>query len=178
MQPAPTLKRNVWLPALLARKAMLRSVSVLFVLAASQPISAAGAQAHRPGFGLELHVGYGGGGLHRDHLVGGGIGYRFGAHLEMTGFLTAVVARPGGRAVFGGLAPRVFPTGGTVRPYVTAGPLLALRAYTRNRIGEFAGGGVEVVLDRSNGYWRVFVEGRAMHGGGSWGQVVGGVRYR
>jgi hypothetical protein len=157
---------------------MLRLCSVLLLLAANQPISPGGAQTHQPGFGLELHVGYGGGGLHRDHLVGGGIGYRFGAHVEMAGFLTAVVARPGGRAVFGGLGPRVFPTGATVRPYLTAGPLLALRAYTRNRIGHFAGGGVEVVLDRSTRYWRFFAEGRAMHGGGSWGQVVGGVRYR
>jgi hypothetical protein len=102
-------------------------------LAANQPISPGGAQTHQPGFGLELHVGYGGGGLHRDHLAGGGIDYRFGAHLEMLGFLTAVVARPGGRAVFGGLGPRVFPTGGTVRPYLTGGPLLASRANTARR---------------------------------------------
>jgi hypothetical protein len=137
---ATALRTAFWLAAL---NVQYRDVRVLLLLAANQPISPGGAQTHQPGFGLELHLGYGGGGLHRDHLVGGGIGYRFGAHLETMGFVTAVVARPGGRAVFGGLGPCVFPTGGTVRPYLTAGPLLAARAYTRNRIGHFAGGGVE-----------------------------------
>lgn len=158
---------------------MPRSFWLLLVavaLDAAGPISAARGQIPARGLGLELHVGYGGGGLHQDELVGGGLGYRFGAHAEMAVFATAVVARPGGRAVFGGLGPRVLVPHGSLRLYLTAGALLAYRAYTPDHIGQFAGAGLEVVLDQSRRYWRVFAEGRVMRGGGSWSQVVGGVR--
>jgi hypothetical protein len=139
-------------------------------------VPAAGAQISPHSLALELHAGYGGGGIHPDGLVGGGLTYRFGTHFEGTGFMTAVVARSSGRAVFAGAGLRLLPTRGSVRPYLAVGPLLATREYTKGNLGEFASLGLEAALDQAHRRWRLFVEGRAMHGGGSWAQLVAGVR--
>jgi hypothetical protein len=130
------------------------------------------------GLGVEVHAGYGGGGLHADALVGGGLGYHLGPRFEATGFLSALAARPEGRVVFAGLGLRVAPLGGMIRPYLEAGPLLRKRSYAADHVGTFGHIGLEAALERRPRPWRVFVEGRVMGGGGSWTQVVGGVRYR
>ncbi len=140
-------------------------------------VSAAQSQNVGHRFGLELHVGYGGGGLHDDGLVGGGLAYGLGRRLEALGFLTAVAARPEGRTVFGGLGLRLSPWTGIVRPYLGVGPLLTMRAYDEGHLGTFGSIGLEAALERRTRRWRVFAEGRAMYGGGSWSQVVAGVRY-
>jgi hypothetical protein len=90
--------------------------------------------------------------------------------------MTAVIARSSGRAVFAGAGLRLIPTRGRIRPYLAVGPLLAVRAYTVGHLGEFASLGLEAALDNPARRWRLFVEGRAMHGGDSWTQLVGGVR--
>jgi hypothetical protein len=153
---------------------LLRPLLVASLLNSACLISIARPQTEPRGFGLEVHAGYGGGGLHPDELVGGGLTYHLGLHSDATGFLTAVVARPGGRTVFAGLGVRVGPLRGAVRPYLAVGPLLTIRAYAEDHLGAFGNLGVEAPLERR---WRVFVEGRLMGGGGSWTQLVGGVRY-
>jgi hypothetical protein len=128
------------------------------------------------GFALEVHTGYGGGGRHPDGLLGGGLTYHLGPHVDATSFMTAVAARPEGRAVFGGLGLRVG-LKGAVRPYAEAGPLLSVRSYAAGRLGTFGKLGLEAALEPNTGPWRLFVEGRAMKADGSWTQVVAGIRY-
>lgn len=125
---------------------------------------------------LELHLGYGGGGSHLDELVGGALSYRFAPNLDGIGLLTAVVARPPGRAVFAAVGLRLIPERGPVRPYLAVGPLVALRSYDEGHLGGFAGLGLEAVIAGPPRNWGLFVEGRTMQGGGSWTQLVGGVR--
>jgi hypothetical protein len=136
------------------------------------------ASAQRPlgGFALELHTGYGGGGRHPDGLLGGGLIYHLDSRLDASGFMTAVTARPEGRAVFAGLGLRVG-LRGAIRPYVEAGPLLSIRSYAPGRLGTYGRLGLEAALQPHSGPWRVFVEGRVMEAGGSWGQIVAGIRY-
>jgi hypothetical protein len=155
---------------------MMRSTLATALLGLLPLVPAARAQTSPHGLALELHVGYGGGGSHPDELVGGGLTYRFSPYVEGTGFMTAVVARSSGRAVFAGAGLRLIPTRGRFRPYLAFGPLLAVRAYTVGHLGEFASLGLEAALDNPARRWRLFVEGRAMHGGNSWTQLVGGVR--
>lgn len=80
----------------------MRSILVTALLGLLPLVPAARAQTSPHGLALELHAGYGGGGTHPDELVCGWLTYRFGAQLEGTGFVTAVVARSSGRAVFAG----------------------------------------------------------------------------
>src|SRR5215210_8765622 len=91
------------------------AVLSVLVLPASVPL--AQAQVPYGRLALEVHAGYGGGGFHADELVGVGITYRFATHLEGTGFVTAVVARSTGRAVFAAPALRLVLMHGPVRPY-------------------------------------------------------------
>jgi hypothetical protein len=152
---------------------------LLMAMLLNAPVAAPTAWSQSPGhrFGLELHVGHGGGGLHNDELVGGGLAYRLGRRLEAAGFLTAVAARPEGRTVFAGLGLRFSPWTGVVRPYLGVGPLVTVRAYTEGHLATFESLGLEAALERRARRWRVFAEGRVVHGGGDWGQVVAGVRY-
>jgi hypothetical protein len=139
-------------------------------------VTTASAQGPLGGFALELHSGYGGGGRHPDGLLGGGLIYHLDSRLDATGFMTAVVARPEGRAVFAGLGLRVG-MGKAIRPYVEAGPLLSVRSYAAGQLGTFGKIGVDAALEPRSGPWRVFLEGRAMEAGGRWTQVVAGIRY-
>jgi hypothetical protein len=152
--------------------------SLLAAALISSAAFVATASAQRPsgGFALELHAGYGGGGRHLDGLLGGGLIYRLDSRLDASGFLTAVAARPEGRAVFAGLGLRIGWTG-AIRPYAEAGPLLSIRSYAAGRLGTYGRLGLEAPLQPHSGPWRVFVEGRAMKAGGSWGQIVAGIRY-
>jgi hypothetical protein len=138
--------------------------------------SIAHAQAPAGSTALELHVGYGGGGLHPDELVGAGVSYRFWAKLDGIGFITAVVAQPTGRAVFTGMGLRLNALRGSVRPYIAVGPLVAMRSYAKGRLGEFGSLGLEVVVAGRPWHWGFFLEGRTLHGRGRWTQLVGGVR--
>jgi len=147
---------------------------VVFLLIFHVPVAAA--QFSAGSTGLELHAGYGGGGLHPDGLVGGGVNYGLSPAVEGTAFLTAVTSRSEGRAVFGGAGVRLTMRQGAVRPYLAAGPLLALRSYDEDSLGGFASLGLDTALPGADGRWRAFVEGRAMHDGGDWTQIVGGVR--
>jgi hypothetical protein len=154
----------------------VRSLIGAVLLGSAALATTASAQSSLRGFALELHTGYGGGGRHPDGLLGAGLIYHLDPHLDATGFMTAVAARPEGRAVFAGLGFRVG-LKGAIRPYVEAGPLLSIRSYAAGRLGTFGKLGLEAALQPHGGPWRVFVEGRAMEAGGSWTQLVAGVRY-
>jgi hypothetical protein len=156
--------------------ATARSLLVAVLLSSTAMVTTASAQNHLRGFALELHTGYGGGGRHPDGLLGGGLTYHLDSRLDAAGFMTAVAARPDGRAVFAGLGLRVG-LGGAIHPYVEAGPLLSIRSYAAGRLGTFGKVGVDAALEPRSGPWRVFLEGRAMEAGGSWAQVVAGIRY-
>lgn len=145
-----------------------------FILLFHVPAAAAQYSAARAS--LELHAGYGGGGTHSDGLIGGGLSYSFGATVEGTTFLTAVIARPEGRAVFGGAGVRLTLLHGAVRPYLAGGPLLAMRSYAQDQLGGFASLGLAAAIAGPDQRWWAFMEGRAMRGGGSWTQLVGGLR--
>jgi hypothetical protein len=134
------------------------------------------AQTPAGGGSLELHAGYGGGGTHPDGLVGGSIAYRFAANLDAIGFVTAVTARPTGRAVFVAPGLRLTPVSSAVRPYLAVGPLFVLRSYDVGHLGGFASLGVETVIAGPPRDWELFAEGRTMRGGSWWSQLVGGVR--
>jgi hypothetical protein len=152
-----------------------RSLIVAALVGSAAFVPTASAQSPLRGFALELHTGFGGGGRHPDGLLGGGLIYHLGSHLDATGFMTAVAARPEGRAVFAGSGLRLG-LGGAIRPYVEAGPLLSVRSYAAGRLGTYGKLGVDAALE-SRSPWRVFLEGRAMEAGGSWTQVVAGIRY-
>lgn len=154
----------------------VRSFFVAALLGAVALVTTASAQGPLGRFALELHAGYGGGGLHPDGLFGGGVTYHLSSRVDASSFMTAVTARPEGRAVFAGLGLRVG-LKGAVRPYLEAGPLLSIRSYATGRLGTFGKLGLEAALQPDTGPWRLFVEGRAMDAGGSWTQVVAGVRY-
>lgn len=156
---------------------LIRPLLIAALLNSACLVSVARSQNMGHRFGLELHVGYGGGGLHDDELLGGGLAYELGRRFEILGFLTAVAARPEGRTVFAGLGLRLSPWTGIVRPYLGVGPLLTIRSYDEGHLGTFGSVGLEAALERRTRRWRVFAEGRAMHGGGTWSQVVAGVRY-
>jgi hypothetical protein len=154
----------------------VRSLIGAALIGSAAFVTTASAQSPLGGFALELHTGYGGGGRHPDGLLGGGLIYHLDSRLDATGFMTAVAARPEGRAVFSGLGLRVG-LGGAIHPYVEAGPLLGVRSYAAGQLGTFAKVGVDAALEPDSGPWRVFLEGRAMEAGGSWAQVVAGIRF-
>jgi hypothetical protein len=156
--------------------ATARTLLAAVLLGSAALATTASAQNPLRGFALELHSGYGGGGRHSDGLLGGGLIYHLDSRVDAAGFMTAVAARPEGRAVFAGLGLRLG-LGGAIRPYVEAGPLLSVRSYAAGQLGTFAKVGVDAALEPRSGPWRVFLEGRAMEAGGSWTQVVAGIRY-
>ena len=77
--------------------------------------------------------------------------------------------------MFGGVGVRLTPLQGGVRPYLAVGPLLAV-LLCRGPLSGFAAAGLEAAIAGLISAGWQFVEGRAMQGGGSWTQLVGGVR--